>query len=196
MRKRIVYFLGIALVILLTYSLSANYNQNSAVGRSRNEKPLSPAGIIILGGGLSKFLQNPNLEPSAFPNSRVSQAIALAHAYPDAKLIYTGRESPPGPVSILERVGIPKQRIVWEGRSADTAQNARFTAELVDPKFGQIWILVTDDWHMARAESCFRRVGFDIWPAPVFHSGDQHPWTPYREAIGRVVYALSGRCSR
>jgi uncharacterized SAM-binding protein YcdF (DUF218 family) len=41
------------------------------------------------------------------------------------------------------------------------------TRDLVKPKPGERWLLVTSAWHMPRAIGCFRRAGFKVEAYPV-----------------------------
>lgn len=53
-----------------------------------------------------------------------------------------------------------------ETRSKTTAQNARYTAKILQPLGVNRILLVTQAWHMPRAAILFRQVGFDVMPAP------------------------------
>src|SRR3954451_19690687 len=136
-------------------------------GAGSRRKP--PTGIIILGGGLGTYV---HLKAQGAPvqgsGERVSAGIQLAKRFPRAKLLHTGVEALPGPLPVLLRAGIPRAQIVIpraqiviEPGSRNTAENARFSAELVRPNPGDRWILVTSAYHMPRALECFRRAGFD-----------------------------------
>ena len=59
------------------------------------------------------------------------------------------------------------QQVTFEARSRTTRENAVYTRELVEPKPGERWLLVTSSWHMPRAIGCFRQVGFDVTAYPV-----------------------------
>ncbi|MGZ5781163.1 MAG: YdcF family protein, partial [Burkholderiaceae bacterium] len=48
----------------------------------------------------------------------------------------------------------------------DTAQNAQYSARILQPVGVQKILLVTDAMHMARAKSIFVRNGFDVVAAP------------------------------
>src|SRR4029077_1567204 len=47
------------------------------------------------------------------------------------------------------------------------AENAAFTKDLIKPKPGERWLLVTSAQHMPRAVGCFREVGFPVEAYPV-----------------------------
>jgi len=57
--------------------------------------------------------------------------------------------------------------VKWlEEASNDTAQNAQYSARILQPVGVQKILLVTDAMHMARAKSIFVRNGFDVVAAP------------------------------
>jgi uncharacterized SAM-binding protein YcdF (DUF218 family) len=57
--------------------------------------------------------------------------------------------------------------MILEDKSRNTWENAVFTHDLVKPKKGEAWLLVTSAWHMPRSAGIFRRIGFDVVPYPV-----------------------------
>lgn len=77
-----------------------------------------------------------------------------------------------------------------EGRSRDTAENARLSAALLKPRDAgglKTVVLVSDAWHMPRAVRWFEREGFVVQPAPMGFKAD-HPltyrnWLPSAEAL-------------
>jgi uncharacterized SAM-binding protein YcdF (DUF218 family) len=57
--------------------------------------------------------------------------------------------------------------VKWmEEASNDTAQNAQYSARMLQPVGVQRILLVTDAMHMTRAKSIFMRNGFDVVAAP------------------------------
>jgi uncharacterized SAM-binding protein YcdF (DUF218 family) len=92
---------------------------------------------------------------------------------------------------------------VWrEETSRTTAENARFSAELLHRRNIKRILLVTHAWHEWRAVESFHRAGIEVVPAPTgFAPGSQRPWLPdataleqtamaLHEWVGRAVYAL------
>jgi uncharacterized SAM-binding protein YcdF (DUF218 family) len=93
-----------------------------------------------------------------------------------------------------------------ETRSADTRENARFSAEQLREHGVHTVLLVTSAWHMPRAAASFRRHGVDVVPAPTAFRGAAFAswssfvphWTGLRDTGlalhewgGRVFYALT-----
>ena len=101
-------------------------------------------------------------------------------------------------------LGVP---VRWtEDRSADTRENARFSAELLRGSGVRTVLLVTSAWHMPRAVDCLRDAGLDVVPAPTGFRGEVFAsWTSFvphwnglrdsclamHEWGGRFWYALS-----
>ncbi len=143
---------------------------------------------------------------------------ALAHKYPNARLVFTGGSADignkglteaPTARALWESLGIPANQIVLENKSRNTWENALFTKALVNPKPGEIWLLVTSAWHMPRSMGIFRKVGFKVTPYPVDYRtyGDKRDFQfPYlaldeltmldnamHEWIGLAAYHLTGK---
>ncbi|HEU6442094.1 MAG TPA: YdcF family protein, partial [Microvirga sp.] len=56
--------------------------------------------------------------------------------------------------------------------SRTTSENALYSRELVKPKEGERWLLVTSAWHMPRAVGVFEKAEFPVTAYPVdFRTG-------------------------
>lgn len=181
--------------------------------------PERVAGIIVLGGfedieislGRGALAINDNAE-------RLTEGLVLAHRLPGAKLIFTGGEAAFIPsnksgadaVGLFYRAaGIEPQRIVLEPRSRTTYENALFLREMLTPRPGERFVLVTSAFHMPRSVGTFRKQGFDVVPWPVdyrtegvidalsisskFTSGLSRLDFVFKEWVGLVAYRVSGR---
>lgn len=180
----------------------------------------APDGIIVLGGAIDPALsQGRGVVALNQQAERVTVIAKLAHAYPQARIVYSGGNAVVEPkvppeadlaLPILESFGISRDRITLETRSRNTYENALFTKALIKPKPGSHWLLVTSAEHMPRAIGCFRSVGFPVEAYPVdWHTpreirlslldqasdgltrldGAAHEW------IGLLAYWLTGRTS-
>lgn len=176
-------------------------------------------GIIILGGFEDGWVstKRPGLSINESAE-RLTEGLRLARRYPDAKVVFTGgsgaflREGADaaGPVSRwLMDAGIPRARLVLEDRSRNTHENAVYTHDLVKPRPGQRWLLVTSAYHIPRSVGIFRKAGFDVIAYPVDYrtrdAGDmlrlfesvpdglKRTDMAVREWIGLLVYWLTGR---
>lgn len=135
-------------------------------------------GIVVLGGGVETGLSA--TRGQLVLNDAGERMVALgdlARRYPSATLVFaggSGRLTGDKGVSESEIVrrhaaslGIAPERVTYENRSRNTRENALFSAELVNPKPGERWLLVTSAWHMPRAIGCFREAGFTVTAYPV-----------------------------
>lgn len=73
----------------------------------------------------------------------------------------------------LTEIGFDANRVIYEERSQNTFQNGLFTYQLVRPKPGERWILVTQAISMARAVAVFRHIGWDVIAFPRGLSGSK-----------------------
>ena len=181
--------------------------------------PADIAGIIVLGGGFEGAvnLARGGYELNASGDRFVETAI-LARRYPDARVVITGGagtvllegegDADTAP-RLLIALGVAPERLVLERQSRDTYENALFTRELLEPKPGEIWLLVTSAFHMPRSVALFDKAGFEIvpWPSDYRTSGTEtlglaqdnvadslrNLALATREWIGLVAYRLTGR---
>lgn len=131
-------------------------------------------GIVVLGGAVGLSRGQVAFNDAA---SRMTTAVALALAHPEARIVFTGgdagffdrgEETEAEAASKLFRLaGIAADRVVLEDQSRNTRENALFTRRLIAPKPGERWLLVTSAFHMPRAMGCFRAVGLDLEAYPV-----------------------------
>lgn len=180
-----------------------------------------PAGIIVLGGAVDQFTGAARGPVTLIQGAeRLTTGASLARLYPGVPLIYTGGSNAlvsdiGGEAEDAKRLwidlGVAPARIKIESGSRNTEENARFTRDLVQPKAGQHWLLVTSAYHLPRSVGLFRAEGFDVVPVPVDYrstdgwrdlmpssdiaSGLVRLDMAVREWIGLVAYRLSGRIS-
>jgi uncharacterized SAM-binding protein YcdF (DUF218 family) len=177
----------------------------------------APDGIIVLGGPVDADLSAAHGTPVVRNGAdRMFAAAELALRYPKARIVFTGGS--PNLVSndareadyaatLLENLGVAKDRTILERRSRNTYENAVFTKALVAPKPGERWLLVTSGYHMPRSVGVFRKAGFAVEPYPVdWRIGEPaFSFTPVsidglsrtdiaiREWLGLIAYRLRGR---
>lgn len=168
------------------------------------------SGILVLGGGLN------GAAATARPGSglssasgRITETAFLARRYPTAKIVYSGGgetvSEAEAAKTLLVRLGIDPGRILVETRSRNTAQNAQFSSEIVAPRPGETWLLVTSAAHMPRAMAAFRAVGFSAEAYPVdfrpasseisfdLPGGLETARFAIKEYVGLLAYRLTGR---
>lgn len=180
--------------------------------------PAKVDGVIVLGGGLRPLLSLSRDEPVmlASGNVRLAAFVDLARRYPQARLVFTGGSgdifapsyTEAGIARVaLERMGLDIERVRFEDKSRNTHENVAFSRELMLPKRGETWLLVTSASHMPRAVGVFRAQGWAVTAYPVGYvtSGDPFiGWgfdflaglsalqTGLREWIGMLSYYASG----
>ena len=183
------------------------------------DPPEDVDGIIIL-GGFEDFLAQ-ELSGQAATNGaaeRVLEGLALARAYPDAKVVLSGGSGDPrrpgrsGAHIALEHavaLGFDADRFVVDATSRNTYENAVNTLALVSISEDETWLLVTSATHKPRSLGIFCSLDAALTPFPVdFRSGATQRWPTWdllgnltdlnlatRMWLGLVVYRATGRSS-
>ena len=154
-------------------------------------------GIIVLGGAVDQYLSQARHQLALNDAAeRMVEGLRLARSHPEAKLLLSGgaadplrpepREATIAAAWMLE-MGIEPERLVVEDRSRNTAENALYSAQLAQPKAGEVWLLITTARHMPRSVGVFRHYGWNVLPWPVdFSSDPQVSWTDFGLADGRL----------
>ena len=178
-----------------------------------------PDGIIVLGGSVDEQ-QSAKRGRITFTEAveRLTAPIGLMRRFPNARLVFSGGSAALSGDKVTEaeivkrfwrEVGLDQGQVVYEDRSRNTYENALFSRELVEPKAGERWLLITSAMHMPRAVGIFRQVGFPITPYPVDYRTDGRIWSlglvkssaqgvstadlAAHEWIGLLAYRLTGR---
>jgi uncharacterized SAM-binding protein YcdF (DUF218 family) len=84
--------------------------------------------------------------------------------------------------SFLVAGGVPQARILVEGRSRSTRENALRTAELLRGEAGRK-VLLTSDYHMFRAWRAFRKAGLDTVSCPTPDAAKRANTWHYRQSV-------------
>ena len=107
--------------------------------------------------------------------ARIVVAAELAYRYPKARLVYVGGNSSlraansseaDAAEGIFKNLGIREDRVQLEPKSRNTDENVRFSMQLVNPKPGERWLLVTSASHVPRAMGLFRKAGMTARSLP------------------------------
>ena len=129
---------------------------------------------------------------------RFAEAGRLARLYPKLKILLSTHTDIAGALSKLGG-GLDPSRVILEGESTNTYENAVFGATLVKPQPQDRWLLVTGALHMPRAMGCFQSAGFHVEPWPIDDddvseravvASAKHEW------VGLVVDRLLGRTAQ
>jgi uncharacterized SAM-binding protein YcdF (DUF218 family) len=173
-------------------------------------------GVIVLGGATEHpgIHQAHGQVPLGEAAERMSVPVGLLRQHPKLQLVFSGGEGRLLATGVSEaelakafyqQQGVDMGRLVLEGGSRTTRENARQVAALLGERCHQPWLLVTSAWHLARSVPEFEAVGCQVTPYPVdFRTGDTTPWSEYslarslllwqtalHEWLGLVVYRLS-----
>jgi uncharacterized SAM-binding protein YcdF (DUF218 family) len=115
----------------------------------------------------------PSLNSAA---ERLTALVELGRRYPDARLVFSGgsgsvlrQDAKEAPVAkaLLESLGFDAARVVFEAQSRNTWENAIYSRDLVHPRAGEVWLLVTSAMHMPRSVGAFRAAGWQVTAYPV-----------------------------
>lgn len=171
-------------------------------------------GIVVLGGALQPDLFAAHGRPALNDLAERMTAFAgLALRHPQARLVFSGGsgallapEMTEAPVAraLFAELGLDTGRILFEGASRDTWENAVLSQVLARPQPGERWLLVTSAFHMPRAIGAFRKAGWAVTAYPVDYRvgrGFALDWgLPGRDAalalhewLGLLAYRLMGR---
>jgi len=181
-----------------------------------------PTGIVVLGGSIDQLTteaRGGQVTLTAAPG-RLSEAVALARRYPEARLVFTGGsaallranaiDEARSAAKLFTELGIPADRVTLERESRNTYENAVLTRAVVQPKPGERWLLVTSAWHMPRSVGIFRRAGWEVVAYPTdfeTRGTERELWQPIlpgsrgldlvdrmaREWLGLLAYRVGGR---
>ena len=182
----------------------------------------APDGVIVLGGSVDADISAAHgTAVISSAADRVIASAALAHRYPNTRILFTGgsasllsndaREADYA-ASLFESLGISRERLIMERRSRNTQENAEFSRAMAAPKAGERWLLVTSAYHMPRSVGLFRKAGFSVEAHPVDWRvggrGDVLQFTALsldgldrvnvgiREWMGLVAYWATGKIDR
>lgn len=159
--------------------------------------------IVVLAGGRNPHSPEYGGETVAFPSLERLRYGARLHRETGLPLLVSGGrvrgDEPSSEAALIADVlenelGIS---VRWlEERSRNTAENARYTAELLGSEDIAAIILVTHAAHMARAAESFEGQGIRVYAAPTgrrtWHSkpGTELDWLPHTGALDRSRTAL------
>jgi uncharacterized SAM-binding protein YcdF (DUF218 family) len=176
--------------------------------------------IVVLGGSTSRSPASPDQAPELDSASdRLLYAARLFRAGKAPLILFSGGAVPfltsrPGgseaeaATQLLKEWAVPGQAILLEDKSRNTRENALFSRPILQSRRISLILLVTSASHMPRASAVFRKVGFQVIPAPAdFQTGDDEGLLPrilpdagslanselaLKEWLGLIVYRLRG----
>ena len=139
--------------------------------------PKKVDGIIVLGGAeIPKVTQLRGQISLTDSVERLTNFVSLARKYSDAKFVYAGGQ---GAVTVqeyksattarlfFEQMGLDTSRVIFDSQSRNTQENVENALQIVQPKKGEQWVLITSAWHMPRSVGIFRKLNWQVIPYPV-----------------------------
>lgn len=186
--KVILATLPLIMLCLLYISYIYLYSRVSDYDRYKPVQHFRYAGIV-LGVALRKNQPRPAL------TERLNQAIYLYRRGLIRVLVLSGGagKADLSEAKVMARYltqhGIPSSRLLLEEKSTNTKENLRFTSQLIDPAWEEVY-LITHDFHMMRALHYAKQAEIKVAPVPV-HSTQL--WIPYhktRECLALIKQRL------
>ena len=178
---------GVALIVAVFYLLSTYLVADVLMGALEHayEPPENPAGdvIIMLGGGAFSDVLDVDGEGAltASPSARLLTAVRLARKL-DLPILVSGGQvfQESGKEALLAKrtllsLGVPEDRILVEGESQNTVQNAAYTARILKEHGLERPILVTSAFHMKRSVLNYEKLGIEVVPYPTDYMTNRHP---------------------
>jgi len=162
--------------------------------------PARPEGdvIVLLGGGV--FGGAPDLTGQGFPADgmlpRVITAVRLQKRLGVPVVVSGGKvfdsldAEAPVVARVLMDLGVPAGKIVPEGNSRDTSENARNTKRILEENGFRKPLLVTSAYHMPRSVALFTKAGIAVTPVPAgFRTWKGKPflWVDYLPSAGSLI---------
>jgi len=212
---------SLAVLVLLLAGTSLLNGPMIRALENRYPRPAPPAhvdGVLVLGSGFDVNILRRRHVPQANEGvNRLVAAMAAARHYPRARVVFTGGSAvligPENAESVTARyvfseLGLEPGRLMLEPRARNTYENILFAKELVKPKPGQVWLLVTGAIDMPRAMAVARKLEWPMiaWPSDfitppggggfdLFDVSRNLYKTDYaaHEWIGLLAYRLSGK---
>ncbi|WP_172122998.1 MULTISPECIES: YdcF family protein [unclassified Devosia] len=174
--------------------------------------------IIMLGGATAGRVSTARrIAELNEAGDRLTETLQLAKQYPQAKILLSGgvglliADGEPEAETarrFFSAQGIAPERLVLEGESRNTDENAANSAALLGAEARTI-VLVTSAFHMPRSVGLFRSAGLEVLPRPVDYRSSGTEGMGFdlanpilnlntttlalREWIGLIAYKLTGR---
>jgi uncharacterized SAM-binding protein YcdF (DUF218 family) len=160
--------------------------------------------IIVLGGGAEMASREYGApQPRDHTIARMHYAVVLAKASGlplgfsggVGRAAHTADDTEAAAVQRwLSQLGLPPMR--WsEDKSRDTRENAQLTAQMLAKDGIQRIALVTNAWHMPRAQRNFESVGLTVLPAPMLYIEARYSplieWLPTTDGLRQSRYVFS-----
>lgn len=153
---KILLLSGIGIVVVLSSIL--------IVGGKIDTVTYNEDAIIVLGAAVH------GKTPSRTLRYRLKKAVDYHEQNPDAIIIVSGGQGAQEDISEAEAMkiylvenGVAANKIIKEDKSTSTAENFKFSKEILDETFSGDYSVafITNEYHIMRASLCAKRAGFE-----------------------------------
>ncbi len=186
--------LVVALSALLLFFAVLAFLYQQVDARAKVDGARRVDAIIVLG---SAVWQGERASPSLY--ARTQHAIALYRAgYAPALILCGGLGGyPPTEAEMMRRLaasaGVPADALILEDQSHSTEESLTNAKALMDVRGWRSALIVSDPFHLLRAELIARDLGIDAYgsgamDSPTYTAPQLHAWYTAREALALVWY--------
>ncbi len=190
--KRRAFLVALAALLLFLVALAFLYQQVDA--RARVDAARRADAIIVLG---SAVWQGERASPSLY--ARTQHALALYRAgYAPALILCGGLGgNPPSEAEMMRRIlasaGVPADALILEDQSHSTEESLANAKALMNARGWRRALIVSDPFHLLRAETIARDLGMDAYgsgasDSPTYTAPQLHFWYTTRESLALVWY--------
>jgi len=182
-----IIFISLAIWLSVIVALIVTIHQTGEIDTAEPSEA-----IVVLGAGLSR-----NGRPGWALTRRSSHAADLWHQGLADTIICTGgiadnqsRSEADGCREVLVRNGVPVSAILLEQNSRSTEENAIFTQEILQQNNFNSLIIVSDGYHLFRANYIFETLGFENVSLSPVSSSLIRGYPTYETSVIREVFAI------
>ncbi|WP_028129365.1 YdcF family protein [Selenomonas sp. AE3005] len=174
--KRLAAMLAALVFVFYLFCTSLVSERLMGALESAYTPPENPQGdvVIMLGGGA--FPDTPDVSGQgtlcSSPANRLLTAVRLQKELAVPIILSGGQVySDSGPEAVIAKrilmdLGVPEDKIIVEGKSINTTQNAKFSTEIMRERGLNKPILVTSAFHMRRSVLNFAKNGMEVTAYP------------------------------
>lgn len=187
-KRRSVIVLALLVLLVLT-ALGILYEQVDT--RAQVDAARRADVIIVLGCSVW-----PNEQPSPALAARTRHALELYRAGYAPHLIFTGGvgQYPPAESEVMRRIaaaeGIPSDVMLLDDQSHSTEENLANAKQFMDTHGWRTAVVVSDPFHILRAETIAHDLGMDVYGSPAHNSPTYTQWNLRMRYTAREVLAL------
>jgi len=190
--KQKAFLVSLAVLLFFLAALALVYQQVDT--RARVDAARRADAIIVLG---SAVWQGERASPSLY--ARTQHALALYRAgYAPALILCGGLGgNPPSEAEMMRRIlasaGVPADALILEDQSHSTEESLANAKALMNARGWRRVLIVSDPFHLLRAETIARDLGMDAYgsgasDSPTYTAPSLHFWYTARESLALVWY--------